>query len=100
MDTIIGLMFIGAIVVMYFIPAIVAHEKYHKNAGAIIVLNLFLGWTFIGWVLSLVWAFTDNIDKEGEAKRLAEEEVRRLATEKIMRENTKNAEEAFNGTKQ
>jgi hypothetical protein len=24
------------------------------------VLNLFLGWTFLGWVIAMVWAFTDN----------------------------------------
>jgi hypothetical protein len=32
-----------------------------SNAGAIFALNLFLGWTLIGWVISLVWALsTDN----------------------------------------
>jgi len=29
----------------------------NNNTHAIFVLNLFLGWTFIGWVLALVWAF-------------------------------------------
>ena len=24
-------------------------------------LNLFLGWTFVGWVGALVWAMTDNV---------------------------------------
>lgn len=46
-------------VVMYFFPAIVAGIRHHRNAGAITVLNLLLGWTLIGWVISLVWAFTN-----------------------------------------
>ena len=41
---------------IYFLPAIVANRK--KNCDAIFVLNLFLGWTFLGWVIALVWAMT------------------------------------------
>jgi hypothetical protein len=38
------------------LPAIVAICNGHVNALAILVFNLFLGWTFLGWVLALVWA--------------------------------------------
>src|SRR5436305_437114 len=41
-------------VLIYFIPAIVG--KHKRNATAILVLNIFLGWTVIGWVVALVWA--------------------------------------------
>ena len=44
----------------YFVPALVAWSNKHKNVQAICVLNFFLGWTFIGWVAALIWAFTDN----------------------------------------
>jgi len=47
--------------VMYFLPAFVAGGRKHRNAVAISVLNFFLGWTLIGWVSALVWAFTDNV---------------------------------------
>jgi hypothetical protein len=43
---------------VYFLPTIGAFIKSHHNAGAILVLNLFLGWTLIGWVAALVWATT------------------------------------------
>jgi hypothetical protein len=46
-------------ILMYFFPAIVAGMRHHRNAGAITVLNLLLGWTLLGWVVSLVWAFTN-----------------------------------------
>jgi hypothetical protein len=42
----------------YFLPSIIGLRK--RNAGAIFVLNLFLGWTVIGWVVSLVWALTNE----------------------------------------
>jgi hypothetical protein len=42
----------------YFIPTVVANGRRHHNTMAIFVLNLFLGWTFIGWLAALVWACT------------------------------------------
>ncbi len=44
--------------VLYFLPTVVASCRAHHNAGAIFALNLLLGWTFLGWVLALVWACT------------------------------------------
>jgi Superinfection immunity protein len=43
---------------VYFLPTVVAGGRGHHNAGAILILNLFVGWTFLGWVGALVWAFT------------------------------------------
>jgi hypothetical protein len=42
--------------VLYFFPTLIGRKK--RNAGAIFVLNLLLGWTLIGWIIALVWAFT------------------------------------------
>ena len=41
---------------LYFFPSMVGRHK--ANAFAIFIFNLFLGWTFLGWVLALVWACT------------------------------------------
>ncbi|TRZ48114.1 superinfection immunity protein, partial [bacterium] len=30
--------------------------RQHKNSLAIFLLNLLLGWTVLGWVVSLVWS--------------------------------------------
>ncbi len=43
---------------IYFTPAMVAAKRMHHQFGAILVLNLLLGWTFLGWVAALIWAFT------------------------------------------
>ena len=53
-----GFLLIG-LLVAYFLPAIVAMMRGHRNGPAILILNLFLGWTFIGWVAALVWSATD-----------------------------------------
>lgn len=51
------ILFLGGIA-LYFLPSIIGASK--ANAGAIFALNLFLGWTFIGWVVALVWALTTD----------------------------------------
>ena len=48
------LLFIGAVI--YFLPAINARSRKHPNANSILLLDLFLGWTLIGWVAALVWS--------------------------------------------
>jgi len=54
----IALIVYGAMAAIYFFPWIIAFYRYHHNVVAIFVLNLFLGWTFIGWLTALVWACT------------------------------------------
>jgi ABC-type glycerol-3-phosphate transport system permease component len=51
-------------VLMYFLPAYAASRRRHPNTAAIAVLNVFLGWTFIGWVIALVWALTNSQEKK------------------------------------
>jgi hypothetical protein len=54
---IIILMAVGVLV--YFTPWFVANKRNHPNRRSIGFLNLLLGWTFIGWVVALVWAYSN-----------------------------------------
>ncbi|WP_223538797.1 superinfection immunity protein [Pseudomonas sp. BF-R-12] len=42
---------------LYLLPTYEAWKKNHRNIAAISVINVFLGWSLIGWVGALVWAF-------------------------------------------
>ena len=44
----------------YFLPFAIAFNKKRANTGAIFALNLFLGWSLIGWVVALVWALKEE----------------------------------------
>ena len=50
-----------AALLIYFLPTIVALARGHLSALAIFFLNLFLGWTLIGWLAALIWSCTGNI---------------------------------------
>lgn len=41
---------------LYFLPTIIAAGRKVPNAGSVFVLNLFLGWSLIGWVVALAMA--------------------------------------------
>ncbi len=49
-------------IVLYFLPGRIAVTRSHRNALAIGVLNLLLGWTLVGWVVCLVWAL--HVDRD------------------------------------
>ena len=43
---------------VYFLPIIVAVARKKQKMLGTVLLNIFLGWTFIGWIIALVWAFS------------------------------------------
>jgi hypothetical protein len=63
MQAIFGLLLILALIYIYCVPAIVAEKRKHPQRAGISVLNFFLGWTFIGWVVALVWAVSEPVKK-------------------------------------
>jgi hypothetical protein len=44
------------VLVLYFLPSVVAVARKVTHQGSVVVINLFLGWTFIGWVVALAVA--------------------------------------------
>lgn len=40
----------------YFLPAIIAMMRKKKNTLAIFLVNLFFGFTFVGWIVALIWS--------------------------------------------
>jgi hypothetical protein len=48
---------------IYFVPSIVAMAREHEQKIPILLLNIFLGWSVIGWVVALVWASLKQKDR-------------------------------------
>lgn len=55
-----ALIFLIILTALYFIPTFIAVSEKKRDTVAIFLLNLFLGWTFLGWVISLIWAVTKD----------------------------------------
>nr|UVN10887.1 MAG: superinfection immunity protein [Bacteriophage sp.] len=60
----ITMFFLIIIVLVYFIPFLVAHMRNHKAKLAIFMANLFLGWILLPWVFILIWACNSNVKEK------------------------------------
>jgi hypothetical protein len=73
-------------VILYLLPALIAFLRRHQNRYAIFFLNLFVGWTGIGWIISFVWSCTNQVQQithlintESSNKGTSLNELERLA---------------------
>ena len=54
-----GFVILGILLLLYFLPTIVADQRRVRHLAGILILNLFLGWTMLGWIGALIWAVSD-----------------------------------------
>ena len=59
-----GLMILMILLIIYFLPALIACAHLHTKTASITIINIFLGWTLLGWVLALSWAFSEKNVKD------------------------------------
>ena len=52
----VGALWLISLIAVYFFPSIEALIRESPDALQIAVLNLFLGWTVVGWVVALIWS--------------------------------------------
>ncbi len=43
-------------IAMYWLPTLIAIVRQTHSALGVAMLNFFLGWTVIGWIVALIWA--------------------------------------------
>ena len=66
MEVLSALIVFAVLLAGYFLPTVVAGFRGHKNTLAIFLLNLFLGWTLIGWLGALIWSVLAQQTKTAE----------------------------------
>ena len=57
-DSVGGLLLLVFVLWLYLLPWWVAKGRKHPNVYSIAVVNIFLGWTFVGWVACLAWSLS------------------------------------------
>jgi cytochrome c biogenesis protein CcdA len=55
----------------YLLPTIVARNRRVANSAGIVLLNIFLGWTLLGWVGALIWACTAETQMQARLREVA-----------------------------
>ncbi|HEY6946157.1 MAG TPA: superinfection immunity protein [Candidatus Acidoferrum sp.] len=54
---------------LYFLPAFLARKR--SDFTSILLLNLLAGWTFIGWIIALIWALSSERQRQVPAQPVA-----------------------------
>ena len=57
LGTLIASLFFIVAPALYLLPTYEAWKNKHPNLTAIGLVNVFLGWSLIGWVVAVVWAY-------------------------------------------
>ena len=47
------------LLLIYLAPALVAFQRDHENKVGVLAANFMGGWSVIGWIACMVWAFRD-----------------------------------------
>lgn len=71
---------LGLSLVFYCLPLMIAFYRSHERYTTIFLLNLFLGWTMVVWVVCLVWALFGAPSKRADSTGFNKyEELERLS---------------------
>lgn len=51
-------LYFSIIIVGYFLPSLNAFYRGHLNAVPILIVNVLVGWTILGWVVCFAWSYS------------------------------------------
>lgn len=90
-----------AFLIVYFVPSSIAFYRNHTYKAGILALNLLLGWTFIGWVVSMVWSVVDKSNNHLSSLVTKSQDDRYADVEKLakLRDSGALTEEEFQAEK-
>jgi RsiW-degrading membrane proteinase PrsW (M82 family) len=52
-------------IAMYWLPTFIGYRRKAPNMSGVVVINLFLGWTLVGWVAAFAMALREIPQPQG-----------------------------------
>lgn len=62
-----GAVMIVALVLLYFLPSMLAFAGGKRRRWKIVAVNVLAGWTIIGWIVSMIMNWAYEAPSDGEA---------------------------------
>src|SRR3954451_10511282 len=69
MEGTVGIWIVVVCFLLYLIPTLIAAGRKSKRTAGVFVVNFFLGWILLGWIIALAWAV--GSDKEESKEKSA-----------------------------
>lgn len=51
---------------LYFLPLIIAAARKHNQILPITLITIFLGWTFLGWLVAIIWSLSPDVQSSSD----------------------------------
>lgn len=87
------------LLLLYYMPIIIAIKRRHQNIIGLGILNFFFGWTIIGWFGALIWSVSaqESVNKDPiKDKPTTSQELERLVH---LKEEGHLSQKEFNNEK-
>jgi Ca2+/H+ antiporter len=52
------------VLIIYMLPTLIAYGREHPRRQELTVINIFLGWTLIGWLAVFLWAALARVEDQ------------------------------------
>lgn len=60
-----AIVMLSLVAVLYFVPTVFAFLRGRRRKWIIAAINLFFGWTFIGWIVAMLMNYSYEPPPEG-----------------------------------
>lgn len=60
-----AIVMLSLVAVLYFVPTVFAFLRGRRRKWRIAAINLFLGWTFIGWIVAMLMNYAYEAPPDG-----------------------------------
>lgn len=67
---------LSVLLALYLLPLVIALVRRHRHRGLICAVNLLLGWTVLGWLVSLIWSILPKRREPVSVEAVAAEPMR------------------------
>lgn len=57
---IVGAIIVACVSLFYLLPGCIATIRNTRDSGMVWVINIFLGWTILGWIVALAMSFKES----------------------------------------
>jgi len=64
-----GMVMIVVLVMLYLLPTMLAWKRQSRRRWRVTAINVLLGWTVIGWIVSMVLTYAYEPPADGETDR-------------------------------
>jgi hypothetical protein len=64
LDNTITVILLMLTLLIYMLPTLIAFSREHPHRTELAVVNIFLGWTLIGWIAVFLWAALARVEEQ------------------------------------